>query len=464
MAGLLQLTASISGLKEKVDVADQGPASKAQQNSVYSTCLFPNIPPVKMPLGEIDSFTCLVEGVDPDSLSVRWFRNDEELPPTSIDSIGSPVQTEIPEELYTMSTLHIPVEDWTERDIFTCTVELNALPSLRARRTADKDTENPSASDKSLFGPRFQEDKNNYEVSFGCLTQGHLSKYVTLVWLKNTIPFTDDVLYTGEGYRRQVHKTSVPLTWLRRRAPFAPRLSLQGDCQALLSRPAIRCQSTAAVAGAQIALPPAPPPTESALSVGDLGQVAQELSFQELGLGSYTPVGLIQNLLECLHVDVGLPWWGAIVAGTVTARCLIFPLIVKGQREAMKLNNHLPQINALTSRMNEAKRSGNQFEFAKAYSDLTLYQRAHDVNPLRGFLVPKVHAPIFISFFIALRKMAELPVPSLQTGGLWWFTDLSAADPYYILPLSVTVTMWAILEVRLGQSRRCSEVDEVNIG
>ncbi|KAJ6653096.1 hypothetical protein lerEdw1_010182 [Lerista edwardsae] len=188
----------------------------------------------------------------------------------------------------------------------------------------------------------------------------------------------------------------------------------------------------------------ASPPLESAVSTGDL---VQELSFAELGLGSYTPVGLIQCVLESLHVDVGLPWWGAIVAGTVAARCLVFPLIVKGQREAAKLNNHLPQINELTGRMSEAKRAGNKFEFAKAYSDLALYQKAHDVNPLRGFLVPLVQAPVFISFFIALRKMAELPVPSLQTGGLWWFTDLTAADPYYALPLTVTVTMWAILEL-----------------
>ncbi len=43
--------------------------------------------------------------------------------------------------------------------------------------------------------------------------------------------------------------------------------------------------------------------------------------------------------------------------------------------------------------------------------------------------------------------MAYLPVPSLQTGGLWWFTDLSAADPFYILPIAVTGTMFAILEV-----------------
>ncbi|XP_062992558.1 mitochondrial inner membrane protein OXA1L [Elgaria multicarinata webbii] len=248
-------------------------------------------------------------------------------------------------------------------------------------------------------------------------------------------------------FHRQIHRTPISLTWLRVKPPSSSHPRSQNGCRAVLLRPAYRYQSTAAAAGTQVVQPAATPPIENTLSTADLGQAVQELSLSELGLGSHTPVGLIQTLLECLHVNVGLPWWGAIVAGTVVARCLVFPLIVKGQREAVKLNNHMPQINKLTSRMSEAKQTGNQFEFAKAYSELNLYQKTHDVNPLRGFLVPLVQAPVFISFFIALRKMSELPVPSMQTGGLWWFMDLTAADPYYILPLTVTVTMWAILEL-----------------
>lgn len=178
-----------------------------------------------------------------------------------------------------------------------------------------------------------------------------------------------------------------------------------------------------------------------------LQAVGTEQRLTELGLGAHTPVGLIQNLLEFMHMDLGLPWWGAIVVGTVLARLAVFPVIVKGQREAAKLNNVLPDITKLTNRMNEAKQSGNKYEFAKAYSDLNLFQKKHDVNPLRGFLVPLVQAPVFISFFIALRKMAYLPVPSLQTGGLLWFTDLTAADPFYILPIAVTGTMFFILEL-----------------
>lgn len=178
-----------------------------------------------------------------------------------------------------------------------------------------------------------------------------------------------------------------------------------------------------------------------------LQEVGAEASLAELGLGSYTPVGLIQNLLEFMHVSIGLPWWGAIVAGTIIARCAVFPVIVKGQREAAKLNNVMPEMTKLTTRMNEAKQSGNKFDFSKAYTDLMMFQKKHDVNPLRGFLVPLVQAPVFVSFFIALRKMAYLPVPSLQTGGLWWFQDLTASDPFYILPLAVTGTMFAILEL-----------------
>lgn len=187
---------------------------------------------------------------------------------------------------------------------------------------------------------------------------------------------------------------------------------------------------------------------DAAPTVMDVLQAATtEPSLAELGLAGRTPVGLIQNLLEFMHVDLGLPWWGAIVVGTVLARMVVFPVIVKGQREAAKLNNVLPEMTKLTNKMNEAKQSGNKFEFAKAYSELNLFQKKHDVNPLRGFLIPMVQAPIFISFFIALRKMAYLPVPSMQTGGMLWFPDLTIADPFYVLPLAVTGTMFFILEL-----------------
>lgn len=50
-------------------------------------------------------------------------------------------------------------------------------------------------------------------------------------------------------------------------------------------------------------------------AVDVLQAVATEPTFAELGLGANTPVGLIQNILEYIHINLGLPWWGAIVLG-----------------------------------------------------------------------------------------------------------------------------------------------------
>ncbi len=55
---------------------------------------------------------------------------------------------------------------------------------------------------------------------------------------------------------------------------------------------------------------------------------------------------------------------------------------------------------------------------------------------------------IFMSMFFALRGMANCPVESLSTGGLAWFTDLTVADPYYLLPTLTSSTMF--LQIYLG--------------
>lgn len=55
--------------------------------------------------------------------------------------------------------------------------------------------------------------------------------------------------------------------------------------------------------------------------------------------------------------------------------------------------------------------------------------------------------PFFLSFFFGLRGMAELPVESLRTGGILWFSDLTIPDPTYILPVLTCLTMYITIEV-----------------
>ncbi len=55
--------------------------------------------------------------------------------------------------------------------------------------------------------------------------------------------------------------------------------------------------------------------------------------------------------------------------------------------------------------------------------------------------------PIFISVFVGLRQMANLPVETMATGGLFWFTDLTIPDPTWVLPFLTVGTLLATIEV-----------------
>ena len=55
--------------------------------------------------------------------------------------------------------------------------------------------------------------------------------------------------------------------------------------------------------------------------------------------------------------------------------------------------------------------------------------------------------PFFISFFLAVRGLANYPLESMMYGGTLWFPDLTVADPYYILPVFTAVTMFITMEV-----------------
>merc|ERR1712107_900185 len=70
------------------------------------------------------------------------------------------------------------------------------------------------------------------------------------------------------------------------------------------------------------------------------------------------------------------------------------------------------------------------------------------VNPLKSFIPPFLQLPIFMSMFLGLRGMANCPVDSMKGGGLSWFSDLTVADPYYILPLLTSATLF--IQFKLG--------------
>ncbi|XP_016989012.1 mitochondrial inner membrane protein OXA1L [Drosophila rhopaloa] len=197
---------------------------------------------------------------------------------------------------------------------------------------------------------------------------------------------------------------------------------------------------------------PTPPPTDG-LDVLDVVNLAGEPSFASIGLGGWSPVGMVQNCMEFLHCTWDIPWWGAIAMGTLAVRTIIFPLVILAQRNSAKMNNNMPQMQMLQLKMTEARQSGNAIESARYAQEMMLFMREKGVNPMKNMLVPLAQAPLFISFFMGLRQMANTPVESMRDGGLFWFTDLTLADPFYLLPMITSATLYLTIEIGTDSAR-----------
>ncbi|XP_066148333.1 mitochondrial inner membrane protein OXA1L [Euwallacea fornicatus] len=193
---------------------------------------------------------------------------------------------------------------------------------------------------------------------------------------------------------------------------------------------------------------PEPPPIPDAVAeaLSNLNELG-EPTFISLGLGGWTPVGIVQNCMEYLHVTLGVDWWLAIMIGTIVIRICLFPLVIKAQRNAAKMNNVLPQMQALQLKMTEARQTGDALNTARYSQELMLMMREKGVNPLKNMLVPLLQAPIFLSFFMGLREMANVPVESLRHGGILWFQDLTLPDQYFLLPMLTSLTLWITIEI-----------------
>ncbi|EUB58458.1 Mitochondrial inner membrane protein OXA1L [Echinococcus granulosus] len=189
-------------------------------------------------------------------------------------------------------------------------------------------------------------------------------------------------------------------------------------------------------------VPQLPPIEDATLALNALG----EPTFASLGLNSYWPSGWYQAVLEFLHVNLDLPWWAAIATTTVVIRLCLIPFVIDQRRKLAAYTNVMPQINSLQNRMTRARVTSDYVEMMKVSQELQHLMKNNDINPLNSMRLVLIQVPIFLSVFAGLRGMAQLPVESLQTGGLGWFADLTVCDPLYILPLYSMSSIFLMFE------------------
>ncbi|AAS54633.1 AGR143Wp [Eremothecium gossypii ATCC 10895] len=159
------------------------------------------------------------------------------------------------------------------------------------------------------------------------------------------------------------------------------------------------------------------------------------------------PTGLLQNILEHVHVYAGLPWWGTICVTTVLVRALLFPLYVKYSDTIAKTSRVKPELEQLTR---EVMASTDLVEQQQATLKRRKLLQENGIKN-RYLVVPILQLPLAISFFAAIRQMANYPVDGFSVQGIWWFADLAQADPYLGLQC-LTAAMFMGLSRAGGES------------
>ncbi|MDR1849181.1 MAG: membrane protein insertase YidC [Zoogloeaceae bacterium] len=140
-------------------------------------------------------------------------------------------------------------------------------------------------------------------------------------------------------------------------------------------------------------------------------------------------------VLEFINKLVG-NWGWSIIVLTVLIKLIFYPLSAASYRSMAKMRVLTPRLMQLKERYADDKARMNQ-EMMKLY-------QTEKVNPLGGCLPILVQIPVFIALYWVLLGAVEM------RGAPWmfWITDLSVADPYYVLPVIMMASMF--VQIRLN--------------
>ena len=126
-------------------------------------------------------------------------------------------------------------------------------------------------------------------------------------------------------------------------------------------------------------------------------------------------------LLAQLHALIG-NWGWSIIAIVVLLKLALYPLSSKQYQSMAKMRAVQPRIEALKERYGDDKQG---FQLAM----MDLYKK-EKINPLGGCLPMLIPIPIFLGLYWVLLETVELR----HAPWIGWIQNLTAADPYFVLP------------------------------
>ncbi|TMH69731.1 MAG: membrane protein insertase YidC [Betaproteobacteria bacterium] len=140
-------------------------------------------------------------------------------------------------------------------------------------------------------------------------------------------------------------------------------------------------------------------------------------------------------LLEKLHALTG-NWGVAIVLLTVLIKLIFFPLSAASYKSMAKMKLITPRLTKIREMYANDRQKMNQ-------AMMELY-KTEKINPMGGCFPILVQIPVFIALYWVLLAAIELR----HAPFMLWIKDLAALDPYFVLPILMTVTM--VVQTRLN--------------
>jgi YidC/Oxa1 family membrane protein insertase len=129
-------------------------------------------------------------------------------------------------------------------------------------------------------------------------------------------------------------------------------------------------------------------------------------------------------------------WGVAIILLTILIKLLFFPLSAASYRSMAKMRVVAPKLEKIKQQYADDREQLNR-------AMMELY-KTEKINPLGGCLPVLIQIPVFIALYWSILSSVEMR----NAPFFGWITDLSAADPYYILPLIMGTSM--IIQTRLN--------------
>jgi YidC/Oxa1 family membrane protein insertase len=161
-----------------------------------------------------------------------------------------------------------------------------------------------------------------------------------------------------------------------------------------------------------------------------------------LDFGFFGPIGKYLFLaLQFIHSHIVLGWpgaWGwAIVILTILINIIILPFRIKTMQSGLKMQRIQPQMDAIKERYKKYKATDPKRNEMNV--EIMKLQKDNGVNMFGGCIPTLITMPLLFAIFTMLRSVVEL-----RQAHWLWLPDLSAADPWHILPIVMVVSQFLV--------------------